>query len=225
MPSCSGSPHGDTTVVCNYGVLTEGFDLPDIRCVVLARPTRQLGLYRQMVGRGLRPAPDKDKLVVLDHGGRYTRMARSRTVSNGRLSAISGRVTRAHNAKRQIRDTDGRYKSRIIDCTKCGAKRISGEPCTACGYFPQRPPKAVTFDDGDLALYDKQARKADAVEHDAETMATWHGMLLHIQQDREATARNARRHFHDKVRLLAATRRPAEANPANAGSPGVVRPA
>jgi DNA repair protein RadD len=47
---------GETEIVSNCMVLTEGFDLPDIGCIVLARPTRSLGLYRQMVGRGLRPA-------------------------------------------------------------------------------------------------------------------------------------------------------------------------
>ena len=47
---------GETEVVCNCMVLTEGFDLPAIGCIVLARPTKQLGLFRQMAGRGLRPA-------------------------------------------------------------------------------------------------------------------------------------------------------------------------
>ena len=60
---------GDTKVVVNCKVLTEGFDLPDVGCLVLARPTRQQGLYRQMVGRGLRPAEGKSHLVVLDHSG------------------------------------------------------------------------------------------------------------------------------------------------------------
>jgi superfamily II DNA or RNA helicase len=60
---------GETEVVTNCMVLTEGFDLPAIGCIVLARPTKQLGLFRQMAGRDLRPAPDKDNLILLDHAG------------------------------------------------------------------------------------------------------------------------------------------------------------
>jgi DNA repair protein RadD len=60
---------GETTVVTNCMVLTEGFDLPVMGCIVLARPTRKMGLYRQMIGRGLRPAEGKVDCTVLDHAG------------------------------------------------------------------------------------------------------------------------------------------------------------
>ncbi len=60
---------GETEVVSNCMVLTEGFDLPTISCIVLARPTKQLGLFRQMAGRGLRPAPGKSNLILIDHSG------------------------------------------------------------------------------------------------------------------------------------------------------------
>src|SRR5262245_41185831 len=60
---------GDLEIVVNCLVLTEGYDLPDLGCIVLARPTKSMGLFRQMVGRGLRPAPGKDHCLVLDHAG------------------------------------------------------------------------------------------------------------------------------------------------------------
>ena len=60
---------GETEVVCNCMVLTEGFDLPAIGGIVLARPTKQIGLFRQMAGRGLRPAPGKRSLILIDHAG------------------------------------------------------------------------------------------------------------------------------------------------------------
>lgn len=46
---------GETQVIANCMVLTEGFDSPKVSCIVIARPTRSSGLYQQMVGRGLRP--------------------------------------------------------------------------------------------------------------------------------------------------------------------------
>ena len=45
---------GELSVLCNYGVLTTGFDAPQVRCVVVARPTASPILYEQMVGRGMR---------------------------------------------------------------------------------------------------------------------------------------------------------------------------
>lgn len=48
---------GETQVISNCMVLTEGFDSPKVSCIVIARPTRSAGLYQQMVGRGLRPDP------------------------------------------------------------------------------------------------------------------------------------------------------------------------
>jgi superfamily II DNA or RNA helicase len=57
---------GETHVVVNCAVLTEGFDEPSISCVIVARPTRFHGLYVQMVGRGTRLSPGKKDLMVLD---------------------------------------------------------------------------------------------------------------------------------------------------------------
>ena len=60
---------GETTVACNYGILTEGVDIPDAAVCVLARPTKSLALYLQMTGRILRPAAGKELPVLLDHAG------------------------------------------------------------------------------------------------------------------------------------------------------------
>jgi len=49
---------GDTQVISSCGVLTEGFDMPEASCAVIARPTHSPSLYVQMVGRILRPARD-----------------------------------------------------------------------------------------------------------------------------------------------------------------------
>lgn len=45
---------GTLSVLINFGVLTTGFDAPNIRAVIVARPTTSVVLYSQMIGRGLR---------------------------------------------------------------------------------------------------------------------------------------------------------------------------
>lgn len=64
---------GNLQVLSNVGVATEGTDLPAISCVILANPTKSIVLHQQMVGRGLRPAPGKRDLIILDHAGNHTR--------------------------------------------------------------------------------------------------------------------------------------------------------
>jgi ATP-dependent helicase IRC3 len=58
--------HGQTQVVTNCAVLTEGFDEPAVDCIVVARPTKSRALYAQMVGRGTRKFPGKADCLVLD---------------------------------------------------------------------------------------------------------------------------------------------------------------
>jgi superfamily II DNA or RNA helicase len=57
---------GETKVVANCAVLTEGFDEPSIDCIIIARPTKSKPLYIQMVGRGTRLYPGKADCLVLD---------------------------------------------------------------------------------------------------------------------------------------------------------------
>lgn len=60
---------GETNVIVNCAVLTEGFDEPSLSCVIMARPTKSRGLYVQCVGRGLRLHESKQSCLVLDMVG------------------------------------------------------------------------------------------------------------------------------------------------------------
>jgi len=64
---------GGIQVIANCSVVVEGFDLPAIESVIMLRPTKSIGLYLQMCGRGLRPAPGKDHAIILDHAGNTAR--------------------------------------------------------------------------------------------------------------------------------------------------------
>lgn len=64
---------GETQVVANAQVLTEGFDEPSVACIILARPTRSRVLAIQAIGRGMRPYPGKEDCLVLDLVGSTSR--------------------------------------------------------------------------------------------------------------------------------------------------------
>lgn len=53
-------------VLVNCGLFTEGTDIPNIDCIILARPTKSKNLLIQMIGRGLRLHPGKDNCHIID---------------------------------------------------------------------------------------------------------------------------------------------------------------
>jgi DNA repair protein RadD len=137
---------GSIDIVTNCMVLTEGWDMPDIGCCVLARPTRKMGLYRQMMGRVLRPAPGKDDAIVIDHSGAVHRHGFVEDRVEWTLSPDKHATNPTHT------HSHGEHGSRLVECSKCGALRVGGEACRHCGFKPAPPPKKVEFIDADLAI-------------------------------------------------------------------------
>lgn len=88
---------GVTTVVCNAMVLTEGWDSPRTKCVIVARPTKSVPLFVQMVGRGLRPwlgpdAPPREdqRCILLCVADSTTTLATIADLSDKRIEAVDG---------------------------------------------------------------------------------------------------------------------------------------
>jgi DNA repair protein RadD len=75
---------GETELITNCMVLTEGWDMPEVSCGILARPTRKMGLYRQMIGRILRRRRANATRSSSTRAGRCSGTASSRTTSIGR---------------------------------------------------------------------------------------------------------------------------------------------
>jgi len=53
----------------NVSVLTTGFDAPHVDLIAVLRPTESVGLYQQIIGRGLRLSPGKSDCLILDYAG------------------------------------------------------------------------------------------------------------------------------------------------------------
>jgi DNA repair protein RadD len=120
---------GETKVLCNVGILTTGVDL-DVRCIVDAQPTKSRILFTQKIGRGLRTAEGKDKLIILDHGGNNLRLGRVTDIGQTHLDDSSKRKgsTRKERSEPlpkpcpECKAVLG-YKAR--ECSACGAKIIA----------------------------------------------------------------------------------------------------
>lgn len=60
---------GRITMLFNVDMATEGFDLPEIECLMMMRKTDSFNLFKQMVGRVLRPKPNGEKAIIFDFAG------------------------------------------------------------------------------------------------------------------------------------------------------------
>ena len=111
---------GDLQVLVNVAVATEGFDLPDASCIVIARPTESLALYLQMVGRGLRPKPNRGDCIVLDLAGN---------------SLTHGLPESRHEWTLDPRSRDsGAGEAPTVICDGCDvASPASSHKCRSCG--------------------------------------------------------------------------------------------
>ena len=65
---------GKTRALVSVGMVTTGFDAPNIDLIALLRPTRSLVLHVQMIGRGLRTCKGKSHCLVLDFAGNTERL-------------------------------------------------------------------------------------------------------------------------------------------------------
>ena len=111
---------GEYRALVSVAVLTTGFDVPDVDCIVLLRTTRSPVLYVQILGRGLRVADHKTDCLVLDFTDTIETL--------GPVNKIKGRN------KKKKREAEAPVKV----CDECGSLNpIQAKECKTCGMeFP-----------------------------------------------------------------------------------------
>jgi DNA repair protein RadD len=167
---------GQIDLISNCMVLTEGWDFPAAGCCILARPTEKMGLYRQMIGRVLRPTSGKPDAIILDHSGAVFR--------HGFVEdPVIWTLDPDRKAENPVHKPPPGHSSRILECSQCGSVRLAGEACGHCGFLPAPPPRAISFREGDLGEVDRDRRTNRAV-YDPELRNLWHGMFVQIGQER-----------------------------------------
>ncbi|GAB6843558.1 DNA repair protein RadD [Methylorubrum rhodinum] len=113
---------GQIRCLTSVGVLSTGFNVPEVDLIALLRPTQSAGLYVQQVGRALRRAPGKSDGLVLDYAG-LVRM-------HGPVDAVTARSVALGPALGGA----GRAKP----CPGCGALiALNASTCEACWVEPE----------------------------------------------------------------------------------------
>jgi len=130
-------------VLVNCGIATTGFDCPDIEVVVVNRATQSVALWLQMVGRGSRPAPNKDAFTILDFGENVHRL---------------GFWQEPRDWSKAFEGTEkkGTGVAPVKDCPCCGAVLYaSARFCEFCGEVFQIESKPVSEGVMQEMAYDK----------------------------------------------------------------------
>jgi len=118
---------GRVGLVSNVGLLTEGWDLPALRTVILARPTKSLALYRQMIGRVMRPP---GPVTVLDHAGNVHEHGMPLDPIDWTLSGVKPRTTDAVEPVRACAQCFAVLRPGATECQECGAPVPVNEQAT-----------------------------------------------------------------------------------------------
>ena len=119
---------GKIQILCNVDLVSEGFDVPDCHCVILARPTASLVLHMQQSMRSMRYQPGK-KAIIIDHVANY---AKHGLPSTPHEWTIEGRKRNSGTS-----DAIG-----IKTCSACFAAFPSTEEaCPLCGHVIEKETK------------------------------------------------------------------------------------
>jgi superfamily II DNA or RNA helicase len=129
-------------ILTSCDLVSEGFDLPSVEVAILLRPTKSLGLFLQQCGRAIRPHPDKERTIILDHAGNT---ARHGFIDDERdWSLADGFVAnRGKNAEKVVS---------VRTCTACFAVHKPTPTCPMCGHAYPVMARKVKHVDGDLVM-------------------------------------------------------------------------
>ena len=133
---------GEIKQLVNVDLFGEGFDLPAIECVSMARPTQSFALYCQQFGRSLRPMKGKNHAIIIDH---VSNVLRHGLPDAPRVWTLDRRERRSRGKPDDIIP--------VRSCPACTAvyERIY-RVCPYCGHYPEPASRSgPEYVDGDLA--------------------------------------------------------------------------
>jgi len=140
-------------VLLNVDLFDEGLDVPGIECVIMARPTKSLGKYLQMIGRGLRLAQGKDFAIIIDHVGNIKGSGGDHGLPDQPRKWTLDRIKKRGKKNNFLRICsnfmcNSPFDRALTECPWCGFKAIT---VSREGGSGRTPPEIV---DGDLTLID-----------------------------------------------------------------------
>lgn len=131
---------GELHVLTSCDIISEGTDVPAVSAAILLRPTMSLGLYIQQVGRALRPAPGKDRAIILDHVGNVLRHGMPDDDREWTLEGTARGGGKAENDNVPA----------VRQCVKCYACYKPAPACPQCGHIQEIRTRQIAEQSGEL---------------------------------------------------------------------------
>lgn len=131
---------GKIQVLTNVDLFGEGFNVPGVEVVVLLRPTQSLSLWKQMIGRALRPAPGKSHAIILDHvNGCFTHGLPDDTYP----WTLEGKQKKKKTEASELLEG-------VKSCTECFCTHRPSPICPNCGFEYPIKERKIEEVDGEL---------------------------------------------------------------------------
>jgi superfamily II DNA or RNA helicase len=140
---------GRIHVLTSCDIVSEGTDIPVVAAAILLRPTQSLGLFIQQVGRALRPAPGKDRAIILDHVGNCLRHGMP---DDDREWSLDGLPPR---------ERDREAVPPVSQCPQCYSVYRPAAQCPTCGHVVEVKARQVEEQDGELQEVDADQLRRD----------------------------------------------------------------
>lgn len=122
--------------VVNVGILGEGFDVPELKCAVLARPTMSLAVCLQQIGRVMRPDGSGLLARIHDHAGNLPRHG---FPDDDREWSLDGKARRSRAGAASVGTRT---------CERCRAVyRPTLPACPRCGHVNERQAREIEVDE------------------------------------------------------------------------------
>lgn len=163
---------GKYKILSNCQVFTEGTDMPDVGAIVLARPTKSLGLYMQMAGRGLRPKWDGSDCLIMDHTGNVLRHGKVDEEHDWSLDS----TTKVQDRDAVIRADKEAGQEKEFVCASCGNVFKRQHVCPKCGTPLEEAVKDVGTMRGELVPLPKTKEKKE--KYSVDQKQQWYSMFL-----------------------------------------------
>lgn len=183
-------PESDIMGLVSCEALAKGFDVPDIRCGISARPYRKsLSGHIQQLGRVMRPFPGKEYALWLDHSGNFLRFLPD--MQEVFTDGVSTLDRRDYDGK--VRKEPEEKAAAGLTCGGCHYLMGKAKRCPACGWERPTMRSEVHEVDGELheVVINGKAEKLPSWAADRD--AVWRQLCYHALERKAGDMEAARK--------------------------------
>jgi len=168
---------GESKVLCSVDVLSYGWNSPAVSCAIIARPTKSIARFLQMVGRVLRAFPGKENAILIDHANVINELG---FVDDDQPWTLDG-TQKIQDVKAAKEKTE----PASMKCPHCNHVQKPSKQCTNCyADLGKQHAKEIEEFRADLERINKETRKKEARLWGLDEKQQFYSELLHVAYEK-----------------------------------------